>query len=84
MRSNFTDSSAMALISISSVSMISASRIDLAWHMSAPPETCAITPFLWFDHQPEEAAWFYTSISKNSRVASSLAMAKQDLAPKIA
>jgi predicted 3-demethylubiquinone-9 3-methyltransferase (glyoxalase superfamily) len=29
-----------------------------------------ITPFLWFDHQAEEAAGFYTSIFKNSRVES--------------
>jgi predicted 3-demethylubiquinone-9 3-methyltransferase (glyoxalase superfamily) len=27
-----------------------------------------ITPFLWFDHQAEEAASFYTSIFKNSRI----------------
>ena len=27
-----------------------------------------ITPFLWFDHQAEEAAAFYTSIFKNSKV----------------
>jgi len=27
-----------------------------------------ITPFLWFDHQAEEAARFYTSIFKNSKV----------------
>ncbi|HUI77628.1 MAG TPA: VOC family protein [Bryobacteraceae bacterium] len=27
-----------------------------------------ITPFLWFDHQAEEAAKFYTSIFKNSRM----------------
>ena len=26
-----------------------------------------ITPFLWFDHQAEEAANFYTSIFKNSK-----------------
>ena len=26
-----------------------------------------ITPFLWFDHQAEEAMHFYTSIVKNSR-----------------
>ncbi len=25
-----------------------------------------ITPFLWFDHQAEEAAKFYTSVFKNS------------------
>lgn len=27
-----------------------------------------ITPFLWFDGQPEEAMKFYTSIFKNSRI----------------
>jgi predicted 3-demethylubiquinone-9 3-methyltransferase (glyoxalase superfamily) len=27
-----------------------------------------ITPFLWFDHQAEEAATFYTAIFKNSRI----------------
>lgn len=27
-----------------------------------------ITPFLWFDNQAEEAATFYTSIFKNSRI----------------
>ena len=27
-----------------------------------------ITPFLWFDHQAEEAASFYVSIFKNSRI----------------
>jgi len=27
-----------------------------------------ITPFLWFDHQAEEAANFYVSIFKNSRI----------------
>lgn len=27
-----------------------------------------ITPFLWFDHQAEAAARFYTSIFKNSRI----------------
>jgi predicted 3-demethylubiquinone-9 3-methyltransferase (glyoxalase superfamily) len=27
-----------------------------------------ITPFLWFDDQAEEAAHFYTSIFKNSRI----------------
>lgn len=28
-----------------------------------------ITPFLWFDNQAEEAANFYTSIFKNSRIS---------------
>lgn len=27
-----------------------------------------ITPFLWFDHQAEEAATFYTSVFKNSKI----------------
>src|ERR1700687_1414937 len=27
-----------------------------------------ISPFLWFDHQAEEAARFYTSIFKNSKI----------------
>jgi predicted 3-demethylubiquinone-9 3-methyltransferase (glyoxalase superfamily) len=27
-----------------------------------------ITPFLWFDHQAEEAMHFYTSILKNSKI----------------
>ena len=27
-----------------------------------------ITPFLWFDHQAEEAVRFYTSVFKNSKV----------------
>jgi predicted 3-demethylubiquinone-9 3-methyltransferase (glyoxalase superfamily) len=29
-----------------------------------------ITPFLWFDNQAEEAAIFYTSIFKNSKIVS--------------
>ena len=29
-----------------------------------------ITPFLWFDHQAEEAAKFYVSLFKNSKVLS--------------
>ena len=29
-----------------------------------------ITPFLWFDHQAEEAMRFYTSIFKNSKAGS--------------
>src|SRR5438270_1937260 len=39
----------------------------LYWsHMSTP--TPKITPFLWFDHEAEEAARFYTSIFKNSKI----------------
>ena len=33
-------------------------------------ETKNITPFLWFDNQAEEAAKFYTSIFKNSKLGS--------------
>jgi predicted 3-demethylubiquinone-9 3-methyltransferase (glyoxalase superfamily) len=29
-----------------------------------------ITPFLWFDHQAEEAANFYVSIFKNAKILS--------------
>ena len=29
-----------------------------------------ITPFLWFDHQAEEAANFYVSVFKNSKILS--------------
>ena len=32
--------------------------------------TQRITPFLWFDHQAEEAAGFYISIFKNSKITS--------------
>src|SRR6266699_1082730 len=31
--------------------------------------TQKITPFLWFDHQAEDAARFYTSIFKNSKIS---------------
>ena len=37
-----------------------------------------ITPFLWFDHQAEEAATFYVAIFKNSRITS---VARYDDAP---
>lgn len=37
-------------------------REHLHYHLSMT----AITPFLWFDHQAEEAAKFYVSIFKNS------------------
>src|SRR5208282_3302896 len=33
-----------------------------------PVPTQKITPFLWFDHQAEEAARFYTSIFPNSKI----------------
>lgn len=32
------------------------------------PITARITPFLWFDHQADEAARFYTVIFPNSRI----------------
>jgi predicted 3-demethylubiquinone-9 3-methyltransferase (glyoxalase superfamily) len=31
-----------------------------------------ITPFLWFDQNPEEAVRFYTSIFKDSKVVSEM------------
>lgn len=31
-----------------------------------------ITPFLWFNNQAEEAAKFYTSIFKNSKIGTIL------------
>ena len=31
-----------------------------------------ITPFLWFDHEAEEAAHFYTSVFKNSKMGSTM------------
>jgi len=36
-----------------------------------------ITPFLWFDHQAEEATQFYTSIFKNSKVGRILRYSEQ-------
>ena len=33
-----------------------------------------ITPFLWFDHHAEEAARFYVSLFKNSRIVSASPM----------
>ena len=37
----------------------------------------AITPFLWFDDQAEEAAKFYTSIFKNSKIGKILRYGKE-------
>jgi predicted 3-demethylubiquinone-9 3-methyltransferase (glyoxalase superfamily) len=34
------------------------------------PVTQKITPCLWFDHQAEEAATFYVSVFKNSKITS--------------
>jgi predicted 3-demethylubiquinone-9 3-methyltransferase (glyoxalase superfamily) len=36
-----------------------------------------ITPFLWFDHQAEEAVKFYTSIFKKSKIGKLKRAAKQ-------
>jgi predicted 3-demethylubiquinone-9 3-methyltransferase (glyoxalase superfamily) len=36
-----------------------------------------ITPFLWFDHQAEEAARFYTSVFRNSRIGKITRYGKQ-------
>jgi predicted 3-demethylubiquinone-9 3-methyltransferase (glyoxalase superfamily) len=43
--------------------------------MSATPQR--ITPFLWFDHQAEEAVAFYTSIFKNSKVLATTRYTKE-------
>src|SRR4051812_13644663 len=40
-----------------------------------------ITPFLWFDHQAEEATRFYTSTFKNSEILSINRMGDGDDAP---
>ena len=34
------------------------------------PVTQRIAPCLWFDHQAEEAAAFYVSVFKNSKIVS--------------
>ncbi len=36
-----------------------------------------ITPFLWFENQAEEAARFYTSIFKNSKVSTTTGYSKE-------
>src|SRR5438876_1063205 len=36
-----------------------------------------ITPFLWFDHQAEEAVKFYTSVFKNSKIGRILRYSKE-------
>lgn len=38
-----------------------------------------ITPCLWFDDKAEEAANFYVSIFKNSRLETLLIMEKKDM-----
>jgi len=40
-----------------------------------------ITPFLWFDHQAEEAAKFYVSIFPNSKVVKALRYGKAGPGP---
>lgn len=39
-----------------------------------------ITPFLWFDHQAEKAAGFYTSIFPNSKIGSVTRYAPENVA----
>jgi predicted 3-demethylubiquinone-9 3-methyltransferase (glyoxalase superfamily) len=41
-----------------------------------------ITPFLWFDNQAEEAAKFYVSVFKNSRIVSITRYGEAGPAPK--
>jgi predicted 3-demethylubiquinone-9 3-methyltransferase (glyoxalase superfamily) len=40
-----------------------------------------ITPFLWFDHQAEEAANFYTSIFPNSKIVKMIRYGKNSPGP---
>ncbi len=40
-----------------------------------------ITPFLWFDHQAEEAANFYTSIFPNSKIVKVIRYGKNSPGP---
>jgi predicted 3-demethylubiquinone-9 3-methyltransferase (glyoxalase superfamily) len=42
-----------------------------------PPIAQRITPFLWFEHQAEEAVAFYTSIFKNSKVLATTRYSKE-------
>ena len=41
-----------------------------------------ITPFLWFDGEAEEAANFYVSIFKNSKIVNVRAMARAGPGPR--
>ncbi len=41
-----------------------------------------ITPFLWFDHQAEEAAKFYVSIFKNSQIVTTTRYGEAGPGPK--
>jgi predicted 3-demethylubiquinone-9 3-methyltransferase (glyoxalase superfamily) len=41
-----------------------------------------ITPFLWFDHQAEEAMHFYTSIFKNSKIGEVTRYGEEGPGPK--
>ncbi len=41
-----------------------------------------IAPFLWFDHQAEEAANFYVSIFKNSRLGGVMRYGAEGPGPK--
>src|SRR5512133_3373123 len=43
--------------------------------------TQKITPFLWFDDKAEEAAKFYTSIFKNSRIRKTTRYHEETVAP---
>ena len=42
-----------------------------------------ITPCLWFDNQAEEAAKFYTSIFKNSKILTCPATGKTVQRPRV-
>lgn len=47
-----------------------------------PTHLQRITPFLWFDHQAEDAANFYVSIFENSRIVSTTRYGESGPGPK--
>ena len=46
------------------------------------PSCRQITSFLWFDHQAEEAATFYVSVFKNSRIGTRQPLRRAGPGPK--
>src|SRR5207237_8827895 len=58
-----------------------------SWHPGADPpsrrpEMQKITPFLWFDTQGEEAAKFYISIFRNSKITGTTRYGEAGPGPK--
>src|SRR5205085_1570413 len=55
---------------------------DSSKRKTMPKKIQKITPFLWFDHQAEEAAHFYTSLFKNSKIGRVLRYGDSGPGPK--